>query len=495
VAPWASLKNEAIDFSFEDHNPVDLELEGFDQIRGWWNSQFITSHMTYDQRPFDNVIYHGKVMLDGEEMSKSRGIVVSPEEAIGKYGRDILRFFLLSNDPSDDLNFTWDGMDENMEFMNILWNTYNYKDTYTEERERPENLELEDEWILSRLNTVIEEAREHSTEPNYEGFKAAQLIEDFTKNDLSRGYIKMIRDRLKPGYDGDDRAAAEWTLRHVTDELLKVLSPFTPYLTDYLYEGGEDSIHFEAYPEADEEMVDEELERSMDIFQDIEEAVARLRQEKGIKLRHPVKKVTVSGSAEVEKAVQNLEDLLKDRLNAKQVKFEKVELDYEVKLDYAEAGPELGDSVGEVETALNQADQQEIAEKVEGGLEVELAGHKLSPEMFEIRTHVPEGMEGEEFSSGTVYIDDEMTEKLEEEAFVAEVIRAVQQKRKEAGLNVEDKVQISFKNDTGPVEKREDQIRNRMNVSEISYGSDNLEFSDQVEFRERKIQFSFSRPN
>ncbi|EHK00776.1 isoleucyl-tRNA synthetase, partial [Candidatus Haloredivivus sp. G17] len=150
--------------------------------------------------------------------------------------------------------------------------------------------------------------------------------------DLSRGYIKMIRDRLKPGYDGEDREAAEWTLRHVTSELLKVLSPFTPYLTDYLYEGDEESIHFEAYPESDEEMVDEELENSMDIFQEIEEAVARLRQEKGIKLRHPVKKVTVSGSAEVESAVQNLEELLEDRLNAKDVKFEKVELDYEVKL-------------------------------------------------------------------------------------------------------------------------------------------------------------------
>ena len=495
VAPWASLKNEAIDFSFEDHNPVDLELEGFDQIRGWWNSQFITSHMTYDQRPFDNVIYHGKVMLDGEEMSKSRGIVVSPEEAIGKYGRDILRFFLLSNDPSDDLNFTWDGMDENMEFMKILWNTYNYKNTYTEERDRPENLELEDEWILSRLNTVIEKAREHSTEPNYEGFKAAQLIEDFTKNDLSRGYIKMIRDRLKPGYDGEDREAAEWTLRHVTSELLKVLSPFTPYLTDYLYEGDEESIHFEAYPESDEEMVDEELENSMDIFQDIEEAVARLRQEKAIKLRHPVKKVTVSGSAEVESAVQNLEELLEDRLNAKDVKFEKVELDYEVKLDYAEAGPELGDDVGEVEEALNQADQEEIAEKVGKGLEVVLEGHKLDSEMFEIRTHVPEDMEGEEFSSGTVYLDDEMTPELEDEAFVAEVIRAVQQKRKDAGLDVEDEVEISFNGDNGPVEERENQVRNRMNVSKISYGSDKLEFSGEVEFRNRKIQFSFSRPN
>ncbi|MFP4038581.1 MAG: isoleucine--tRNA ligase [Candidatus Nanohaloarchaea archaeon] len=495
VAPWASLKNEEIDFSFEDHNPVDLEIEGFDQIRGWWNSQFITSHMTFEQRPFDNVIYHGKVMLDGEEMSKSRGIVVSPEEAIEKYGRDVLRFFLLSNDPSDDLNFTWEGMDENMEFMNILWNTYNYRDTYTEQRERPENLEIEDEWILSRLNTVVEKSREHSTEPNFEGFKAAQLIEDFTKNDLSRGYIKMIRDRLKPGYNGEDRKAAEWTLRYVSSELLKLLSPFIPFLTEHLYEGEKNSIHFEAYPEPEKEMMDPGLERSMEVFQDIEEAVARLRQENGVKLRHPVKKVTVSGSEEVEEAVKNLEGLLKDRLNAKQVEFEKVELDYEVKLDYANAGPELGDKVGEVEQALAREDHGKIAEKIEEGLEVELAGEKLGAEMFEVRAHVPEGMEGEEFSEGTVYLDDEMTPELEEEAFVAEVIRAVQQKRKDAGLEVEDEVDIMFEGDFQPVKSREEQLRNRMNVSSIGYGSEDFEHSGEVGFRDRKLRFSFERPN
>ncbi|MFB6167046.1 MAG: isoleucine--tRNA ligase, partial [Candidatus Nanohaloarchaea archaeon] len=124
VAPWASLKNPEVDFTFEEEGPVDLELEGFDQIRGWWNSQFITSMMTHDQKPFRNVIYHGKVMLEGQEMSKSKGIVVSPEEAIEKYGRDILRFYIISKDPSEDWSFRWDEMEENLDFMNILWNTY-----------------------------------------------------------------------------------------------------------------------------------------------------------------------------------------------------------------------------------------------------------------------------------------------------------------------------------------------------------------------------------
>ncbi len=494
VAPWASLKHPEVDFSFEEQGPVDLELEGFDQIRGWWNSQFICSKMTYDQKPFENVIYHGKVMLDGKEMSKSKGIVVSPEEAIEKYGRDILRFFILSGDPSDDLNFTWEKMEQNMDFLNTLWNTYNYRDTYTESRERPDNLEIEDRWILSRLNSVVEEVEELSTEPNYQAFKAAEVLEDFAVNELSRGYIKMIRDRLKPGYEGDDRESAEWTLRKVTDELLKVLAPFTPYLAEYLYEGDKETAHLESYPTVEKELKDEDLESHMAIFQDVEEAVARLRQENGISLRHPIKKVTVSGSEEVEEAVKNLNDLLKERLNTKEVEFENVELDYEVKLEYSKAGPLLGGDVGEVESELAGMDHSEIARKVEDGETVEIADHELESVMFDVRTHVPEDMDGEEFSEGTVYIDDEMTEELLDEAFVAEVVRAIQQKRKEAELEVDDRVNLSFSGTTDPIEDRLDEIRDRVNVEEIDIESESYEHSGSVEFEGRKLEFSFSEP-
>ncbi|MFB6116065.1 MAG: isoleucine--tRNA ligase, partial [Candidatus Nanosalina sp.] len=422
VAPWASLKHPDVDFTFEEEGPVDLEEEGFDQIRGWWNSQFITSIMTHDTRPFDNVVYHGKVKLEGQEMSKSKGIVVRPEEVIEDYGRDLMRYYILTKDVSEDWSWEWDEVEESFDFMNLLWNTYEYKETYTSEEEKPDNLELEDEWILSRLNTMIRNVEKYSSEPEFQAFKAVNHIEDFAANDLSRSYIKMIRDRLKPGYEGDDRQAAEWTLRTVTDQLLKVLAPFTPYFADYHWDG-EQSIHLEDYPEVDEEVIDEELERNMELFQDIQEAVARLRQENGVKLRHPVRKVTVSGSEEVERTVESLQELLEERLNAKEVEFEKVELDYEVKLDYGKAGPELGGDVGEVESTLREMNHKEVAEKIENGEEIEIEGYNLSPEMFDIRTHVPEGMDGEEFSEGTVYLDDEMTPELEEEAFVSEVLR------------------------------------------------------------------------
>jgi isoleucyl-tRNA synthetase len=196
----------------------------------------------------------------------------------------------------------------------------------------------------------------------------------------------------------------------------------------------------------------------------------------------------------VEKAVNSLEELLEDRLNTKEVEFEEVDLDYEVKLDYSKAGPELGGDVGEVEESLSKSDHREIAEKIGNGETITLSDHDLDSEMFEVRTHVPEGMEGEEFSSGTVYIDGEMTPELEDEAFIAETVRAIQQGRKEAELEVEDTVNLSFSGDTDPIEKHESEIRDRMNVDEISYSGENHSYSGEVEFRGRKVKFSFSEP-
>jgi isoleucyl-tRNA synthetase len=114
--------------------------------------------------------------------------------------------------------------------------------------------------------------------------------------------------------------------------------------------------------------------------------------------------------------------------------------------------------------------------------------------MFDIRTFVPEGMEGEEFSEGTVYLDDEMTPELEKEALLAETIRAIQQKRKEAELNVEDEVEISFSGDTQPLKQNKDEILSRVNLSSLDFDGKSLEHSGSVEFEGREIVFSFSGP-
>ncbi|MFB6182606.1 MAG: class I tRNA ligase family protein, partial [Candidatus Nanohaloarchaea archaeon] len=492
VAPWASLKHPKTDFTFEEEGPVDLEEEGFDQIRGWWNSQFITSIMTYDHKPFRNVVYHGKVKLEGKEMSKSKGIIVKPEEVIEKYGRDLLRYYILTKDVSEDWSWEWDEVEEAESFMNLLENTYNYKETYTNSTEKPGSLNKEDKWILSRFNSMVKKVEKFSTEPNFQAFKAVEEIEDFAANDLSRGYIKMIRDRLK-AEDGESKQAAEYTLRKVTNKLLKVLAPFTPYFAEHHW-NGDSSVHLEDYPEADNNMIDEDLERNMEIFQDIEEAVARLRQKKGIKLRHPVKKITVSGNQEVKETVNELEELLKDRLNSKKVEYEEVELDYTVKLDYSKAGPELGDKVSEVEKELKEENHQELADKIEKGDSIRIAGEMLSPELFDIRTHVPEGMEGEEFSQGTVYLNEERDEELIKESYVSEVIREIQQTRKDEGLDVNDKVKLALSGDTQPLEDRLDQLKDRINVSKVEIGKKDFKYEGEVEFEGRKLLFTFSKP-
>jgi len=368
---------------------------------------------------------------------------------------------------------------------------YQYRDAYVGKTSRPDELELEDRWILSRLNSTIKTVRGEAGDLT--AYNAARSLEDFALNDLSRGYVKMIRDRLRPGYDGNDRAAAEWTLSHVTNKLVELLAPFTPYIAEHLHDGDE-SIHLNELPEADDERIDAELEEYMELFQEIEESAAKLRQSQGVKLRHPVREVTVSGSQEVKKAVEMFEELIKDRLNTKQVSFEELDLNHEVKLDYANAGPRLGGDVKKVEAALAEADHDELAARLEAGDSVELAGHELESELFEVRTHVGEDRAGEEFSAGAVYIDTERDEELLDGAFVQEVIRAIQQARKEAELDVEDEVRLSFAGDVEPLREHGDELRNRVNLASIDYEGADLEYSGAVSFEGREVSFSFSEP-
>jgi isoleucyl-tRNA synthetase len=490
VAPWASLQHPETDFSFEEDGPVDLEIEGFDQFRGWWNSQFITSAMTWGEKPFENVVYHGMVMLEGKEMSKSRGIVVYPDEAIEKYGRDILRFYILSKDPSENWSFRWKGMNTVQDMLNTLYNVYTYAETYIEDQDvsEPDQLNEEDEWLLSRLHSLTDNMRTAAT--GLEAYDAAHALSSFIVDDLSKTYVKLIRDRLRPGHTGDDRAAA-WTLRTALQHVSRLLAPFTPYIAEYVFDGDQ-SVHLTGYPEPDTDRRSQGLEAGMNLFRDISQAAGRLRQQHGIKLRHPVKKITVAGNADVEQAVEHLRPLLRKQLNAKTVAYTELSLSREVKLDYEAAGPELGAQVKDVEDALAEADHEQRAQQIEAGEPVELAGIELEPDMFDIRTHLPGDVEGAEFSQGVVMIDTERTPELEEEAFIAELVRTIQHARKDAGLDVDQEIALTIGGDTGVVEKHRDTVEERLVLSSLSTGDTTGDHTGDASYKDYAAHFTFT---
>ncbi|RLI96397.1 MAG: isoleucine--tRNA ligase, partial [Candidatus Aenigmatarchaeota archaeon] len=194
VATWASLEYPRKHESFDKIWPSDFQVEGPDQFRGWWNSQMITSYLTFKKAPFKSVMLHGFVLdAKGLKMSKSKGNVVTPEEVVAKHGRDAFRFYLMGSPAWNDFYFNWENMKETSRMFNVLWNSYAFVRTYGGDKPGSEpKLEKEDKWIISRMNSFIKEGAEKCR--SYEMHDFVRDAYDFILNDFSRWYIKIIRD-------------------------------------------------------------------------------------------------------------------------------------------------------------------------------------------------------------------------------------------------------------------------------------------------------------
>lgn len=475
VCSWVSLCYPKEKDLFEEIWPPDLNIEGSDQFRGWWNSQMILSVITFGENPFKNVVTHGMILdIQGKEMSKSLGNVITPQEAIDKYGRDSLRLYFLSSPPGDNFYFSFDELKETFKQINMLWNVSSFFKNYCKEIEKESKLSLEDRWILSRLNTIIKKTTLYNKK--YQSYKGIEILKDFLVNDLSRTYIKLIRERTWPSYEGKDKEAAFYTLNVCLKNLIKLFAPICPFITDKIWwnMGYGESCHMAEWPKTDESRIDEKLEKDFEIIQKISEASNAIRQEENVGLRYPVKKLVVSGSEEVREAIGKLEDTLKKMTNVKEVELGKLSLDYRVKLSYSKAGPKYGKDVKKIENALEKEDKAKLVKEVRDRGFAEVAGFKLEEEdlVIEVASKEGKGFRAGDVS-GIVTLDLEETKEIIEESLAKELIRNIQQTRKEMNLVVKQKVKLKLETDKKTekvVKKWSEEIKKEVGAKEISFG-------------------------
>jgi len=326
ISPWASLgypfKNEDM---FEKLWPVDLIDESQDQIRGWFYTLMVCSQATFDKKPYNIVCMNGWTLDEkGNKMSKSLGNVVTAEDAYKTLGADLLRlYYCHDNPPWETQKFSFREAKDLGKVLNVLWNTYMFIKTYAARPGKiPEKLNIEDKWVLSRINSVIKEMTEYME--NFEFHKASRLVVDFVLNDFSRWYIKIIRDRVSPTYNGEDKKAAQTVLIYVLEKTVKLLAPISPFVTEKIYQNvfGGDSVHNSSWPEPEKKCVDSMLEEEMAKVKDMIELAGALRQDLKIKLRWPVSELIVSGE-KMEAAVKNLEPVINNMANVKSARFSK----------------------------------------------------------------------------------------------------------------------------------------------------------------------------
>ncbi len=466
VASWATLNYPRDEKTFKEWWPADFITEGHDQTRGWFYSQLGASMVSFGNAPYKSVLMHGFTLdLEGKKMSKSLGNVVSPEEIVAKYGAESLRFYVLSqNAPWDDLKFSWDEIGNVHRMLNILWNVYRFPLPYMvldhfnpvdiEDNLASLPLRPEDRWILSKAQSLI--ITVDSAMSEYNLHKATRPISEFILEDLSRWYIQLIRPRTWREANDPDKLAAYYTLYEVLVTVTKLTAPFVPHISEEMYQNlvrnvnsdAPASVHMCGWVSPKKKFVDTELEKNMDIIREIVEASSNARQKLKRKLRWPVKRLVVAPKDdEVAGAVESLEAVLKEQTNAKEIVLLKAgevweELGVEILPNHAALGPVFKKDAGKVIAELKKGDAKEIKKAILEKGSFELKAGTITKDMVNFKETIPPAIAHAGFSGGDVYVDTELTREIESEGYAREVIRRLQDMRKELDLAVEEEIYV-----------------------------------------------------
>jgi isoleucyl-tRNA synthetase len=469
VASWATLNFPQKKEELEKWWPADFITEGHDQTRGWFYSQLGASMVAFGKAPYKSVLMHGFTLdVEGKKMSKSLGNVVQPSEVIDKFGADTLRAYVLaSSAPWEDLKFSNDEIANMHRTINILWNVYRFPLPYMAldafdpskvslESVKP-HMRSEDRWILSRMQSVIKAV--DSAMETCMLQKAIRTIADFILEDLSRWYIQLIRPRTWVEADDPDKIAVYRVLYEVFTTTTKVIAPFMPHLAEEMYQNlvrnvytdSLESVHMNDWPVPDESFVDVDLEQHMKLARSIVEAASNARQKVGRKLRWPVGRIVVTPQDETAAlAIKNLKAVLMDQTNSKDIVLTEIggswdELGFSAIPNPGAIGPVFKGDAGKVIAALKQVDALALKKKLacSEGYELQLADGKvvtITPDMVNFQETLPEQVASALSSAGIVYVDAKLTRELEAEGYSREVIRRVQDMRKEMDLAVEENI-------------------------------------------------------
>lgn len=451
--------------------PADFINEGVDQTRGWFFTLHAIATMVFDSVAFKNVISTGLVLdAKGDKMSKHKGNVVNPFTMIDKYGADPVRFYMMTNsEPWDNLKFDEKGVDEvRRKFFGTLYNTYSFFSLYANvddfdysQPEVPLNERPEiDRWILSALHSLIKGVDKELG--NYDPTRAGRLIDNFVNDDLSNWYVRLNRKRFWGKEMSKDKLSAYQTLYTCLETVAKLLAPFAPFYSDQLYldltkatgRGGEQSVHLAKYPEADENLIDSDLEIRMGMAQKITSMVLALRRKVNIKVRQPLQAIMIPAVDDEQKNhIEAVKDLIKNEVNVKELRFVEGSgvLVKKVKCNFRTMGKKFGKLMKGIAAAMGNLSQEEISQlQTTGSYELEVEGQKAVVEATDVEI-ISEDIPGWLVSNEgnlTVALDVELTDELLNEGMARELINRIQNIRKEIGLEITDRINVTLSPDS-----------------------------------------------
>lgn len=448
--------------------PADFIAEGVDQTRGWFFTLHAISTMVFDNVAYKAVISNGLVLdKNGNKMSKRLGNGVDPFGAIEKYGSDAVRWYMITNSaPWDNLKFDEAGVQEvSRTFFGKLFQTYsfltmyanvdgwNYSEADVPMNERPEI----DRWILSELNTLVKNV--DACYNDYEPTKAGRLIQDFVIDNVSNWFVRLSRKRFWGNAMSTDKLSAYQTLYTCLETVAKLMAPIAPYYADRLYHDLTDatgrataeSVHLAEFPACDDDKVDSGLEYRMELAQQITSMVLSLRKKEKIIVRQPLQSISIpAGDVERQKSIEAVKQLILDEVNVKELNFVEGNgmLVKKVKCNFRTMGKKFGKLMKSVAAAVETLTQEQISElETQEWLDLSVDGTenvRIEASDVEIYSEDIPGWTVANEGSLTVALDITVTESLKTEGFARELVKRIQNIRKESNFEITDRIIVKL---------------------------------------------------
>lgn len=449
---------------FAELFPADFIAEGVDQTRGWFYTLHAIATMIMDDVAYKNIISNGLVLdKAGNKMSKRLGNAVDPFTVVEKYGADAVRWYMITNaQPWDNLKFDIEGVaDVNRKFFGTLYNTYSFfalyanVDGFDHSMEAPEPSQRPeiDRWILSELNTLVSETgKMYDT---YEPTRAGRLIATFVDEHLSNWYVRLNRKRFWRGGLTDDKKAAYQTLYTCLKTVAQLAAPIAPFFADRLYRdlvGESQSVHLSMMPDVDTALIDSGLERRMKMAQRMSSMILGLRRKVNIRVRQPLSKVMVPiVDSTMKEDIQQVESVILSEVNIKSIEYltdsEGVFVK-RVKANFKTLGPRYGKQMKSLAEGIAQMPQAQISQlEREGALSLEIGGERFDITLadVEITTQDIPGWLVATEGPLTIALDIQVTPELRSEGVAREIVNRVQNLRKESGLDVTDRIEVTLR--------------------------------------------------
>jgi isoleucyl-tRNA synthetase len=505
VAFMASLNED----QFEELYPADYILEGKDQLRGWFSTLMKSSVMVYGKRPFNNVIIDGMLIgEDGREMHKHLGNYISVSELLKLTSADAFRLWCSNHTQWLDLQFNSEEIKEAEKAITILYNMFNLMNEYAlainynkQNVKNPgKNLDIEDEWIISRLNTTINKVTD-SLE-NYNVQKANTLLNNFSVNDFSRFYLKLAKKRVMYSAEKIARRKID-VMNYVLYHLVLLYAPFIPFASEYLYLNNyksKESIFLENWPKFNNSKMNGTLEGDMDTAIEAITAILSNREKAGIKLRWPVKEVVMEvNSDSTLDTMERFSTLIEDYANSRKLTLKRVDaFSKSIVPAFQKIGPEFKENGQAVAKALRESNADELLKEIGSKGHYQLHTDKgpfnITNEHFTI-VEKARNENAVAFRNGVAYVNPEIDNELRDEAMIREFERRVQLLRKRVGLKKVDRIDIFYE---VPVElekliiSNRDSIAKHLSARQMARGVDGKE-TVEFDIEGEKIKLSINK--